>query len=310
MSAYRDRDAALRSRIGIARERIRALEASIAPEVFRYLQEDELRTFNTLRAAGYRALDSTEDLRGGATSADIEAWAGALEHFAEALQSLVWRIPSLEQVARAIAPQAPPISQSRRGRRLWVEPATNGLELEEFPTRLEKALEMFGASVARGGWAHSDRKLLPRVHWAVLQFGSTLVSNLLEIELPGGAPLFFTSFAVGVPRALPHVSVVPTTSVLPRLFADRRRFGGELRTGDDAFDGGFAVRSAEFEKVLTPIVRKKLLALSRYDVPTLTVEDGVATLRYTYDPQVPVLRAAIEVMLAVRDVHVAVRFAR
>lgn len=308
MTAYRNRDAALRSRIGSARERIRTLESGIVPEAYEYLPD--LAAFDAARVAGQRAVEATEVLDPAAPTASLEAWARALEDFAASLEAVAMRLPSLEALALAVPAHPPRLVRSRRDRILHAETTSVQIdrEIDRYSGQLGKCLEAFGGRIDHGGW--EPRRLPPRVYFASARVGPTHLSNLVEVEVPRGAPLFFTGFAVGVPRALPPVSVLPTTSLWQRLFGGRGRLGKERPTGDDAFDGSFSVRSPSPSSSLTAEVRKKLLDLSRYDVPELTIEDGVATLRYTYDPEVPVLRAAIEIMLAVCRLDFRVRFTR
>jgi hypothetical protein len=130
--------------------------------------------------------------------------------------------------------------------------------------------------------------------------GLTPMKLLMVVTAKSDLPLFRTTIATTIPRAAPPLLALPRTALGPRMgaFFRRRRtgFGAETTTGDPELDATFAVRSPDPTAVLGRIARSRMLDLSRFDVPTLCCSDGRATLEYTYDPEPPVLRTALDLL--------------
>ena len=63
-------------------------------------------------------------------------------------------------------------------------------------------------------------------------------------------------------------------------------------------------------RLLSPNVRGQLLALSRFDVPTLEIDPPrrLASLAWRFAPAPKALDAAVRVLASIRETHAEVRF--
>jgi hypothetical protein len=88
----------------------------------------------------------------------------------------------------------------------------------------------------------------------------------------------------------------------------------EVEVGDASFDGLFFVEGArnDVRQFLGPKVRASLLALSRFDVPTLEIDPSRqrASLSWFFEPAVSAVQAAVRTLIAIRDTPMAVCFRR
>ena len=115
-----------------------------------------------------------------------------------------------------------------------------------------------------------------------------------------------------VPRGAPRLSVRHES-----LFAAVSKamgFKHEVEVGDESFDGLFLVQGNRLDarRVLVPIVRAHLLALARFDVPTLEVDPNLreASLSWCFEPAVAAIEAAIRALLCIRDTPPVIAFRR
>lgn len=115
-----------------------------------------------------------------------------------------------------------------------------------------------------------------------------------------------------IPRALPPL-VVRHESLFSSLGAVLGLKHG-VEVGDPSFDGLFVIEGtrAAAELYLVPAVCAQLLALSRFDVPTLHVDPRarVASLRWRFAPAPKALDAAVRVLRAIRESEPRVQFRR
>lgn len=115
-----------------------------------------------------------------------------------------------------------------------------------------------------------------------------------------------------IPHALPKLLVRHESLVLSVGRALGLTY--EIEVGDPSFDGLFLIEGskAAADLYLAPPVQAQLLALSRFDVPTLDVdpERGRASLRWCFEPAPKALDAALRVLRAVRETPPTVPFRR
>ncbi len=113
-----------------------------------------------------------------------------------------------------------------------------------------------------------------------------------------------------IPRALPRLVVRHETLVLS--VGKALGLKHEVEVGDTSFDGLFLIEGtkAAADLYLTPAVQAQLLALSRFDIPTLDVDPRArtASLRWRFEPAPKALDAAVRVLTAVRESQPSVRF--
>jgi len=113
-----------------------------------------------------------------------------------------------------------------------------------------------------------------------------------------------------IPRALPRLVVRHETLVLS--LGKVLGLKHEVEVGDTSFDGLFLIEGKKeaADLYLVPAVQAQLLALSRFDIPTLDVDPKArtASLRWRFEPAPKALDAAVRVLTAVRESRPSVRF--
>jgi hypothetical protein len=113
-----------------------------------------------------------------------------------------------------------------------------------------------------------------------------------------------------VRRATPRLLVKHETLVLS--FGKALGLKREVEVGEPSFDGLFLVEGEEESalRLLGPSMRAWLLALARFDVPTLEIDPPrrVAGIRWRFQPDPKALDAAVRVLASVRDTEGDVRF--
>lgn len=113
-----------------------------------------------------------------------------------------------------------------------------------------------------------------------------------------------------IPRALPRLVVRHETLVLS--LGKALGLKHEVEVGDTSFDGLFLIEGtkAAADLYLGPAVQAQLLALSRFDIPTLDVDPKArtASLRWRFEPAPKALDAAVRILTAVRESRPSVRF--
>jgi hypothetical protein len=113
-----------------------------------------------------------------------------------------------------------------------------------------------------------------------------------------------------IARALPRLVVRHETLVLS--VGKALGLKHEVEVGDTSFDGLFLIEGtkAASDLYLSPAVQSQLLALSRFDIPTLDIdpETRTASLRWRFEPAAKALDAAVRILTAVRESRPSVRF--
>lgn len=118
------------------------------------------------------------------------------------------------------------------------------------------------------------------------------------------------TLVTSVPRAAPPL-VVRHESLLAAC-AKVLGLKHEVEIGEPSFDGLFLIQGSRQTAVrlLQPNVRAQLLALSRFDVPTLEIDPPrrEASLRWRFEPAPAALDAAVRVLFTIRDMETHVCF--
>ncbi|HVH47183.1 MAG TPA: hypothetical protein VM925_32820 [Labilithrix sp.] len=88
----------------------------------------------------------------------------------------------------------------------------------------------------------------------------------------------------------------------------------DVEVGDASFDGLFLIQGArkDVRRFLVPNVRSSLLALARFDVPTLEIDPRrqTASLSWFFEPAVSAIQAAVRTLTAIRETPATVCFRR
>lgn len=118
------------------------------------------------------------------------------------------------------------------------------------------------------------------------------------------------SLVTSIPRALPPL-VVRHEGLFSSIGAALGLKHG-VEVGDPSFDGLFVIEGTReaADLFLAPAVRAQLLALSRFDVPTLRVDPSsrTASLEWRFEPAPKALDAAVRVLVAVRECRPRLQF--
>ena len=118
------------------------------------------------------------------------------------------------------------------------------------------------------------------------------------------------TLVTSVPRAMPRLLVRHETLVLSvgKVLGLKH----EIEVGEPSFDGLFLIEGAPeaVTRLLVPPVRMQLMALSRFDIPTLEIDPPrrLASIRWRFEPQPRALDAAVRVLAAMRETTPDLRF--
>ncbi len=313
--AYRDDLEALFARVTDRHARVLELESRFDLSALERIDEQEhARLARKARAA--LSLDFRPHGPAGPPSrAELELLEADLISYESDLEALAARAAELELLARkpSGAPQPPALRRPRRPRGSF-----HGAVLDEafdFGESLRKTL-----GFVRDFESHWEVRPEPSVlpGRAVLRArfvdGETPVALAVEITPESILARYHMTLATTVARAMPTVLALPRTEILARALGFLRRkshdLGPEVKTGDESFDATFAMRCRSPSFELGGIVRRAMLALARFDVPTLRVTSSEATLHYEYDPEPEPLRHALDVLSGLRSTEVGLAIVR
>ena len=291
---YRDAHVGLRARLGDLEARIRAREAELTPAFWTSLDPYVRERLQHARAA-------LAHIRSDSLAVLSEAEA-RLSAYAEELDGWVNRAPQLAERWREIPDdiEDPPV------------PRLSGLPLAPAPSS-EYAVQ-FRAAVRE---VATDAELLrtsPRC--MVARFRSRGAPFVLRAmakatwngQLRESGMQLLTTVARATPKLIvKHESLFVAVRKTMSLWRD-------VETGDASFDGLFVVdgEESDAQRVLIPKVRAALLALARFDVPTLRIEPSrcEASLSWSFEPAAKAITAAIRALVGIREIPATVSFRR
>jgi hypothetical protein len=88
----------------------------------------------------------------------------------------------------------------------------------------------------------------------------------------------------------------------------------EVLVGDASFDGLFLVQASKKDavRILVPSVRVFLMALARFDVPTLEIDPPrrTASLTWCFEPNASAIGAAVRTLTLIRETPSEISFCR
>lgn len=294
---YRDAHLGIRSRLTELKTRIRDREAEVTDAFWRSL-DDRVRDRLTEGRAGLALID--ED------SFDQLARAEAmLSSYLDEIDRLIARLPLLEAEWHELPDEvSDPPRQAPVG---LFAPRTL------FPPYgIWELYERFESTVR-----DRDREATIR------HDGAGFVARFRDLDAPFAfrATVHAASQTTGelglslvtsVRRAMPRLCVRHETLVLSlgKALGLKR----EVEVGEPSFDGLFLIEGEadDVHRLLVPSVRAQLLALARFDIPTLEImpDARMASLKWLFEPTQGALEAAIRVLASVRDWSPEVRFRR
>jgi hypothetical protein len=292
---YRDAQVGIRARLAELEARIREREAEVTPAFWESLDDDVRERLLSER-------EGVELVEPASSFEDLARAEQLLAAYLDELERLIARLPVMEEEWHALPDdvEAPPARRDP-----W---PLGGPSREEWATMLRA----FTATVR-----DRDREAV-----VVKDGARTCVAKFREREAPFA--LRATAYTNGngqiaevamvlvtsVPRAMPRLLVRHETLVLS--VGKALGLKHEVEVGEPSFDGLFLIEGAQdvVARLLVPATRAQLLALSRFDVPTLEVDPPrrTASLRWRFEPAAKALDAAIRVLAAIRETPPDLRF--
>lgn len=292
---YRDAHVGIRARLGELEARVREREAELTEAFWASLEPYVRERLGMLREAlDLVRADSLEEL----TRAEV-----LLSAYVDELDVWIAQAPALEEAwlelpSDVLDPPAAP----ECGPSLLAE---DGLAfVRRFKSILREAVHGTIEIVEDGWWSCLARF---RYRDAPFALRASALANS-NGHLGEVAMQLVTSVARATPRLLVrHES----------LFAAVGKAMGwkhEVEIGDASFDGLFLIQGAKKDahRFLVPNVRAFLLALARFDVPTLEIDPPrrTASLSWLFEPEVTAIEAAVRTLTAIRETPSEISFRR
>lgn len=288
---YRDAQLGLRARIAELDARIEEREAEVTPAFWDTVAPALREQLATLREGRELAMAESLD--------ELARAEGMLTAYFDELERLIATVPAMEaewmEVPSEVADPPPP-------RRVYGLPSREEAEhvLRSFTTMVRDRAR--DATVEGESPTYLARF---REHGSPFALRATTYTNGNSV-IAEVAMWLVTS----IPRALPGLVVRHESLVLNigKVLGLRH----EIEVGEPSFDGLFLIEGSKeaADMFLVPAVRGQLMALSRYDVPTLEVDpkSRVASVRWRFEPAAKALDAAVRILRWIRETPPSVRF--
>jgi hypothetical protein len=293
---YRDPTLGLRARLVDLVARIRERLAEVTDDFWRTLDDAAEERLDAMHGAMERVAECEELSLDTMARAEADLTTGLDE-----LVQLIARIPTVEEEWRSLPDEVddPPAAP---------EPWPLALPTFEERTALEKSLVALvrdrdrEATVERDGqrsWVarFRDRDAPFSLRATAYTGGNGVISEVamcLVTSVPRAAPALFVQ----------HESLL---NAFGKVLGVRH----EVEVGEPSFDGLFLIEGTQETAalVLPPKVRALLLALARFDVPTLEIDPPrrEASIRWRFEPAPAALDAAVRVLASIREVDARVR---
>ncbi len=292
---YRDAYVGIRARIEELSIRIRDLESDLTDAFWASLDGDERHRLEQLRGA--------LDLDRSASFEELARAEQRLAAYVDELERRIAHLPALEEEWLTIPEDTrdPPLE-----RLPWAFGVPSPDEAAEFVRSFRVTVRERDRSAEIVEGRHSclarfrDRGAPFSLRGTVQTNGNGQISEV--------AMWLITSVA----RAMPPL-VVRHESLI-QAFGKALGLKHEIEVGEPSFDGLFLIEGTRdaVDRLLIPGVRTQLLALSRFDIPTLEIDPPrrVAQIRWRFHPVPKALDAAVRVLASIRETHSEVHFRR
>lgn len=290
--SYRDAQVGIRARLSDLESRIREREAEVTGDFWESLDAHVRDRLSALRDA--LELAKSESFE------ELARAEGQLATYENELDHLIARLPTIEEEWLAVpegVPDPPPDGDAG--------PVLSPDEGREFVASFEAMVrerDREAELVVDGWWA-----CLARFQYRGMPFalrGAALANgngHLADVSM---------QLVTSIPRATPRLMLRHETLLM--AFGKALGMKHEIQVGDASFDGLFLIEGSRFaaERFLVPNIRSHLLALARFDVPTLLVDPPgrTASLRWCFEPAPKALDAALRVLAFIRESHAEVHF--
>lgn len=290
--SYRDAQVGIRARLADLERRIREREAEVTDDFWDSLDAHVRERLERLR--------ESLELVGSESFEELARAEGQLASYESELDRLIARLPVIEEEWLAVpdgVPDPPPTGDAGP----ILSPQQGGEFVRTFRTMVREK-DRLADFVVDGWWA-----CLARFHWRGVPFalrGAALANGngqLSDVSM---------QLVTSIPRATPRLSLRHETFLM--AFGKALGMKHEIEVGDASFDGLFLIEGSRLaaERFLVPSIRAHLLALARFDVPTLEVDPPArtASLRWCFEPAPKALDAAVRVLSFIREAHTEVHF--
>jgi hypothetical protein len=292
---YRDAHVGIRARLADLDTRIRERETELTDAFWTHLEPYLRERLSELRAAlELIGAESLEKL----TQAEV-----MLSAYVDELDGWIARAPALEQEWLEVPHHVddPPLPTVESGPRLSTSDG------RAFLRGFHSAMRDTAApvEVVEDGWWSCLARF--RRHDAPFVLRASAIPT--ESGKMGEVSM---QLVTSVSRATPKLLVRHES--LFAAFTKSMGFRQEVEVGDASFDGLFLIQGARQDalRCLVPKVRTFLLALARFDVPTLEIDPTrrIASLSWCFEPVVGAIDAAVRALSLIRDMPARISFCR
>lgn len=291
---YRDAHVGIRARLADLDARIRERETELTEAFWSHLEPYLRERLGELRAA--------LELIGAESLEKLARAEVLLSAYVDELDAWIARAPALEKEwleVPADVDDPPPVSES--GPRLSTAEGREfrrafDVAVRETAEEVEIVEEGSWSCIAR--WRHRNAPFVLRASALATESG-----KMGEVSM---------QLVTSVSRAAPRLLVRHES-----LFAAVTKAMGwrqEVEVGDASFDGLFLIQGARQDALhfLVPKVRGFLLALARFDVPTLEIDPArrTASLSWCFEPAITAIDAAVRTLTSIREIPATISFRR
>jgi len=293
---YRDAYVGIRARLVDLDARIRERETLLTEAFWTsiepYLRERLAELRSALELIGAESLDklSRAEVLLSAYADELDAWIAR----APALEEEWLEVPAEVDDPPRIAKSGPLLST-----------ADGDAFVRSFNEIVREATRNIAVEVETEGWWSCVARFRHREAPFVLRASAlpTESGKLAEVSMQ-----LVTSVARATPR------LVVKHEALFAAVAKAMGWRHEVEVGDASFDGLFVIQGARIdaEHFLVPKVRGFLLALARFDVPTLEIDPAkrTASLSWCFEPVGSAIDAAVRALTMIREIPSSIAFRR
>ncbi|UQA60204.1 hypothetical protein [Polyangium aurulentum] len=241
------------------------------------------------------------------TAEELTTAEGELTAYRDALDEAIGLVPDIERAQRVLPDEAPELVP-RDDLRPWL----NFYPRDVLGEDLASLARAFESSVRAVGEEPSIERL-NEFDWRARfrAFGAPFsVLAQLGFDSNRGPAEIRMTVATSVAPGTPHLRLRPETLV--HGIAKPLGIVREVEIGDEHFDSLFLIETdpEAAQRLLTKPVRRALLEVAHYDVPTLLVGYGVAEINFRFEPTERSLRGATIALAEIRAAEIRLALLR
>lgn len=294
---YRDAFVGIRARLTDLDVRIREREALLTKAFWNHLEPYVRERLDELRAG--------VELIGSHSLDELARAEGLLTAYLDELDSWIARAPALEEAWLEVPTDVedpPPLSEPQAWR------------TRLSPTDGRDFVRAFDVAVHETA---NEVEIIQEDSWSCLarfrrrNAPFSLRASAVATDA-GKLSAVSMQLVTSVARATPRLTVKHESL----LAAVGKAMGlrQEVEIGDASFDGLFLIQGAKEDAIrfLVPKVRSFLMALARFDVPTLEIEPArrIASLAWCFEPVGDAIDAAVRTLAMIREMPRVIAFRR